>query len=224
MRLLSVARARAIWVMRFEDMNIQGRNLLPLFFATKERYGFLEHTKIEDIPHLGEKNMGLSFLRGTFLNSAQIPIAVDATVYSDSIFGESHSSTDDADAFLDDLLRWATREFGLSYHDDLVRRRIYLSELWVRTDKALNTINPALSAFVARYSAMVSKYTSHPISFETTGITFGHNRIIANPFGPFRFERAETGSFAENRYYSAANLTTSEHLEILNDLEKLLKG
>ena len=223
MKLLSVAKARSIWVMRFEDMNIQGRSLIPFIFAIRERYGFIEHTKLEDIPHLAEKGMGMSFLRGSFINSAQIPVAVDMAIYSDAVSAETHSSTDDSNAFLEDVFRWATHEFGLSSHDGLVRSRIYLSELSVWTDKSLNTINPNFSAFLSLYSTKVSKYIDRPVSFQTTGIIFGHDRTVPNPYGNFRFERADPGSFSENRYYSVANLPTTEHLEILNELESLLR-
>jgi hypothetical protein len=224
MRLLSVARARSIWVMRLDDLNPRGRILVSLIIEIAKRYAFLEHTKLEEVPHLAELNKGLAFLRGVFVNNAQIPVAVDLNIYSDSIFADTQSSTDDSDAFLSDLLNWTAAEFGLTPYSEILRSRLYLSELWVQTDKSLNSINPQLNALADRFSLLVSNYSGRPATFAPTGITLWNDRSVPNPFGPFKFERAENASFAENRYYSAAPLPTATHLELLEELESILAG
>jgi hypothetical protein len=222
MRLVSVARARAIWIMRLEDLNPRGRMLIPMIFEIAKRYAFVEIPKLEEIPHLAELNKPLAFSRGTFIDNAQIPISVELKVYSDSILADTQSSTDDSDAFINDLLNWATAEFGLLPYSEILKSHLYLSELWVQTNKSLNSINPQLEAFASRFSALVSNYSGRPISFATTGITFWNDRTKTNPFGPFRFERSETAPFEENRYYSAAPIPTATHLELLQDLESIL--
>jgi len=208
--------------MRFDDLNPQGRILTPLLFAVAQRYSFIEHTKLEDLPHLAEKGKGIEFLRGAFLNSMQITVAVDLIIFNDAIYADTHSSTDDADDFLVDLCGWASREFGLSTYNEFVRSRLYVSELYVQTDKSLNDLNPQLTEFLTQYNNLVSGYLDRSISFETIGIMFGQDQALASPLGTFRFERALGTPFTENRYYSAANLKTNDHIKILDELERIL--
>ncbi len=225
MKLLSVSRARSIWVMRFEDLNRHGKSIIPLISAVAQKYNFIEYTKLENLAHLQEQGMGLSFLKGTFINSAQIPVAVDLMVYNDAVFADTHSSTADSDAFLTDLLEWMTVQFDLSPYAESIRSRLYLSELWVQSSKSLNTLNPRLVGFVDKLNSVIPAYYNRRPTFETTGITIGCDRTSSNSmFGPFKFERAEISPFEENRYYSIASIPTDDHILLLDELEQILGG
>ena len=109
--------------------------------------------------------------------------------------------------FSDDLLSWITTEFTTINYKELIRSKIYLSELWVKTDKSLNVLNPKLTEFANRLNSLVVGHEHQPIEFEVSGISFWTDPTIINPPSPFKLERAENTSFKENRYYSVAPLT-----------------
>ena len=50
---------------------------------------------------------------------------------------------------------------------EILRSRLYVSELWVQTDKSLNTLNPKLENFAKRLTSLIVGHNHHPISFET---------------------------------------------------------
>jgi hypothetical protein len=221
MKLISVKQARSIWFINIADLNPSGLNLMPIFSAMAERYKFLRvPTKIEDLTW----DNGISFLSGSFNSQTHNDLFVDLFVYSNGLIADTRSNTDDSDWFLDDLLTWMFEDFNTAHYWDVLRSKLYLSELWIHTDRSLNVLNPKVEGFLHRLSSSVETvYDTAPIAFETTGIIFGNDRTIAaNSLSPFRFERAENAPFGENRYYSSAPLPTASHLELLEELESIL--
>ncbi len=219
MRLLSVKLARAIWLVHAVDLNPRGRNTLSLVRPLVDRYRFVQvPNKIEDF----DLSKGIKFLGGNFKKNPQEEIAIDLTIYNDGIIADTRSSTDDTDVFLDELLTWISTEFGFVPYQDVLRSKVYVSELWVQTDRLLNALNPKLDAFAQRLTSLVAGHSHHPIAFETSGVSLWTDPTITNPPGPFRFERADLTPFGENRYYSAAPLQTSVHLQMLLELEGII--
>lgn len=219
MKLLSVQRARSIWFVNLMDLNPRGYNLLSIIPAIIEKYKFQSFpTKWEEL----DLTKGVKYLGGTFQKDSRHDISVELNIYSNGLFADTRSSTEDSDAFLDELLTWITAEFDLVPYQEILNSKVYISELNMQTDSHLNALNPKLTAFANRLTSLIEGHENHPIAYETVGIYLWTNPIITNPPGGFRFERVEGAPFNENRYYSAAPLQTNLHLEMLEELEKIL--
>jgi hypothetical protein len=219
MKLLSVQRARSIWLVNLVDLNPHGRNVFSLIAPIIAKYKFVQFpTKPEEL----DLSNGIKFVGGSFQKDPQNDIAIDLTIFNDGFIADTRSSTEDSDAFFEEFFSWIVIEFGLVPYKEILRSRVYVSELWVETDKSLNTLNPKLENFAKRLTTLIVGHNHHPISFETYGISFWTNPTITLPPGPFKFERAEGSPFNENRYFSAAPLQTDVHLEILEELENIL--
>ncbi len=221
MKLLSVKQARSIWLVHLIDINPRGRSLLPLISSINAKYKFLQFpTKAEELD-LGK---GIKFVSGSFQKDSQSDIIIDLTIFNGGLVADSRSSTEDSDAFLDEFLTWIAADFGFVSYQEVLRSKVYLSELWVQTDKSLNALNPKLENFSEKLTSLIVGHSHHPIAFEASCIYFWTDPTVVDPPGPFRFERANDAPFYQNRYYSAAPLQTDVHLEMLIELESILGG
>ena len=221
MKLLAVKQARSIWLISQIDLNPRGRNLLSLIPGIVSNYKFqVFPIKPEDF----DLSKGVKFFGGIFQKDSQTEINVDLTVFVDGFIADTRSSTQDSDAFLDELLTSATTELGLVPYKEVLRTNSYLSELLVQTDKSLNTLNPKLERFAKRLTSLIEGHDHHPIAFETYAIALWTNPTITLPPGPFRFQRADDIPFSENRYHSIAPLQTEIHIELLTEFESILSS
>lgn len=224
MKLLSIKQARSIWLAYLLDLNPRGLNLLSLIPPIVAKYKFQMFPNKPDELGFGKETKEIKFSGGSFQKDPQHNIGVDLTIYNDGLIADTRSSTNDSDAFLDDFLNWISLEFGLAPYQEVLRTKLYVSELWVQTDKSLVALNPKLADFAKRLTSMIVGHEHHPIAFEPCGIIFWTDPTVANPPGPFRFERLIDVPFSENRYYSAAPLKTDLHIELLTELEKILSS
>lgn len=213
MEILSVLRARSIWLLDLNDLNPRGKALgSELIDWLKSAYHF---EKIPSSPTDFEQDTkALYFGGGEFQVREEIFIAVELRIYNDGLVADTRSSTEDTDLFLTDVLETAAKEFSLPYKTDVIRKKLYLSELAVRTDKSLAVLNPKLAEFAEELSAI----TRSPVEF--SGIGFWSESEPAK--SAFRFERKWASEFAENRYYSRAPLSTVKHHAMLDRLEALI--
>jgi hypothetical protein len=205
-------------------MNPQGKYIYPLLAATAARYTFQKHIQPTELDPK-DPTKSLVFSAGRFQKpSGEELEIIEFQVFQDGLVADTRSSTDDSDMFIDDLLEWAIAEFNLVPIP--TASRLYVSELWVHTDKSLTLLNPRLQALVDLISSAYEAYAKRPLTFDLAAIGIWNDRTLApnNFFSPFRFEKAEVAPFSENRYYSIAPLRTLDHLMILDQLEEILTG
>jgi hypothetical protein len=223
MKLLSVKLSRSIWFVNLNELNPRGLSLLPLVQSLITKYNFqLFPNKPDEL--FGKEINELKFIGGSFQKDTQHTINVDLIIFNWGLVAETRSSTHDSDAFLDDLLNWASTEIELVTYKEVIRSKVYLSELWVQIDKSLNSLNHKLNNFAKRLTSLVEGHGHHSFAFETSGIVFGTDYTVVGPPGAFRFERMVDVPFIENRYYSVAPLQTDLHLEMLEELEGILSS
>lgn len=215
MKLLSIIVARSTWFFPLTDLNPRGRYIHPIAKGLPDRYDFVKYPeKMEDMEE------GAKFEDGKFKTSRDDAITVSLTLHESGIVGDTRSSTTDSDEFLDDMLNWLCAEFGLAPSQEIVRRKVYLSAVHVHMDGSLNLLNPKLEPFARQLSSKVVGYD--PVMFETFGIMFWKDPKKTGPEFSFRLERAETEPFSQQRYFSLAPLQTETHLELLEELERIL--
>ena len=206
-------RARSIWLVDLNDLNPRGKAVgIDLIEWLKDTYQFSKVPR--DVNDLDETK-GLYFAGGRFQVGAEA-FMVELRTYSDGFVADTRESTESTDLFLADVFESATKKFGLPYRADMIRNKLYVSELIVRTDKSLGGINPNLRNFAEK----LTKATGDKSPVQVSGLSFWSE---TNPSTlHFRFERKWGAGFSENRYYSRAPLSTVKHQELLNALEEAL--
>ena len=186
MQLLNVATARSTWLFDLNDLNPRGKNVMDdLVGWLKDAYRF------EKAPSSStdlDESKGLAFKRGSFQVKEEIFVAVNVTIYADGIVADTWSSTHDADAFIQDALSSAAKEFGLTFVPEMVRVKGHLSELNVRLDQPLSNLSSVLNDFAAK---VAKKSDPRPTPmFELGGLSFwGDTSNLALKFAPFSIER-----------------------------------
>jgi hypothetical protein len=235
MKLIHARLARSIWLFDMRDLNPKGKNILgDLVSWIKNTYSFAAGPDMANpVPNAAppattaspkaEGIPGLTFQGGSFQSEEEIYIAINSlTIYDDGIVIDSASSTEDSDKFAADLLDSATQEFALAYDADTVRKRLYLSELIVRSDINLESLNPILPAFAGQ----ISRPSLGPTGtlFTLGGLSFWSDTDSSGKQKVIRFERQVGRSLSENRYFSDAPMETTIHFEMLEEFERLVMG
>ena len=216
MKLLSINLARSIWLGQILDFNPKGiklDNVLSLFLL--ETYRFKNYPPLTEIWDLSK---GIVFGEGEFKIDGEHPINVNLTLYNDGIIADTRSSTYDSDAFLDDAFNRFAEVFKSPTLQSIVSENLYLSQVYISTDKTIETLNPKLK----RISKFLMQNVGGAINYQTGGVSFWADQTSTRKPGPFTFERTVNVPFSDNRYYSAAPLQTDKHLELLDELERIL--
>jgi hypothetical protein len=222
MKLKSVMLARAIWIFDIQDLNPKGKSIFPdLFDWLRDQYHFEKFPKsIDDRDQHG----GWAFSEGEFQVKEEIFIKVDLAIYNDGLVATTRSSTSDSEAFLANALELLCEDYSLLFDPQMIRRKLYLSEINVAVEGSLRAINPALGEFSKKISSALS--LDGEVGFQPTGIIFGIDQTALPTskqlFSGFGFERKAGAPFSENRFYSKAPLPTDQHLKLLEELERTM--
>jgi hypothetical protein len=221
MELLNIQAARAVWLFDIAELNPRGKSIMPdLLEWMKENYHFEKSPS--SITDLDVNSKALVFERGQFQVKEEIFINIELKIFNDGFVAETQSSTHESEAFLEDGLQSIAKEFSLYFKPEMIRMKLYGSEVYVRSDRSLVGINPNLSNFISRITSLVPG--QFKIQYEMTGISClplpGHVPDVS--FTPFRFERKLKTLPSEKKFYSSAPLHTEDHLKLLDEFEELL--
>jgi hypothetical protein len=216
MELLNIITARAVWLFDISELNPRGKSVFPEVLEwMKETYNFESAPKtINEV----DETKALVFSRGTFQVREEIFVDVELKIYSDGFIANTWSSTHDAEVFLEDALKSASKEFSLAFKPDIIRRKLFLSEMNVKSVKNLVGVNPTLAAFADKIAEHLSASMSQ--HFEFSGVTFWPvQEMSLSALSPFRFERKSNTFPSERKYYSVAPLHTDDHIKLLDWFE-----
>ena len=219
MRTITVGLARSIWLFDTNELNPAGKSIFPdLMVWIGEKYSFQTFPK--SIADLDQEKKGYLFKMGEF-QSAEGAITVNFSFFGDGVVAETWSSTENGDAFLEELLRSAAGKFGLSYRPEMIRTKTYISELTIELDHSLGDINPKIARFCETLNGIFLRH--HLAPFEMTGMSFGPD-TLATAYKPpgLLIERKAGAPFTQNRFWSKSAFTTKEHQFALEEFEKLL--
>jgi hypothetical protein len=186
---------------------------LKLARACETRYGFLQGPRTaEDF----DFNRGVTFLHGYFDDR----IVIDKfQIFQNGLLVESKADTDECDAFLDDALTWLTAGGSASISRDKVAPRFYASNLEIRASFSLAEKLYSLNKIGVQISRYLQQYGQESIDYELVSLAFAAG---AGAAPTFRFERREGAPGEALLYFSAAPLRTSDHLQLLTQLESAL--
>jgi hypothetical protein len=219
MRKISVGLARSIWLFDTNDLNPTGKSLFPeIMLWLGEKYKFQTFPK--SIAEVDKEKQGYIFKVGEF-QSDEGSISVNFSYFADGLVAETWSSTENGDAFLEDLLRSVTQKYGLTFRPDMIRTKQYISELVVQFDQSLGNLNPKIAAFCDTLSNIFARNNLPP--FEVTGLIFAPD-ITTSSYKPpgLSIERKHGSPFSSNRFWTKSAFTTKEHLFALEEFEKML--
>ena len=216
MKLLAVRLARSIWLIPPYFFNPKGVFLRPAAIALKARYNFLKSSL--DSPQSDSKQAN-ELSDGGFVGKTGPVQILSMKIHDDGIVVDTRSSTDDGDAFLEDVTSWVSKEYGLPSHTDLPIRRIYASELNVIFEKTPPLLNPKLAPFFKAVSSAISDENTGNADLMALYLSTDQTRSKSPRV--FRIDRETNTPYDENRYYSFSPTKTDIHLKLLEQLEPL---
>jgi len=216
MKLLSVNLARVIWLVPISDFNPKGISLYGIIPVIIEKYKFRQWPIPTEVVDLTK---GVVFKDGEFTANGEYPISINFTIFSDGMLADTSSNTELSESFLRDLYDTLSETFQIPDYNMVVRKKLYLSQVYVSTDKSLGSLNASLD-FIPQY--LSNTVEGGGKDFQVGGISFWPDQIDKFNPTPFTFERTANTPFSENRYYSAAPLQTDQHLELIDKLEEIL--
>lgn len=214
MKKLSVNSARAIWLFNTQLLNPNGKFIVPAIAGLAERYRF---AKLPDQAEFANRPLSLKFEGGCFKGVGDDLIFVNLSIHEDGLIAETRSSTDEADLFLEDALTWVAMEYGLPHFSELDFTRAYASELIVELSLPGHMFSSGFAKFLNKIQKGISNNPSLPMQF--LSLSFGPDPESTKKLAPFRIERVVNTAFNKNQYFCTAPVPTSEHLELLEELE-----
>ena len=213
MQLSAVITARFFAFIETYDLNPRGRAYFPkLVTALVERYGF---AKFPQKPEDFDESKGVTFQEGRVgdvtINQIQI--------FDHAIYVDTASSTEDSEKIFHESLTWLSKDFGLQYRPDMVRRKTYVSQVTFYSEM-LDRLHPALSKLAQRLTRRVPEYFGQPLEYQPASAVIAYDPLMAKA-GPanFTIERRADTPFKENKYFSTAPLPTDEHIALLEAFE-----
>jgi hypothetical protein len=196
--------------------------LAELIEAVKTRYNFRQ---VPTVVEASEKpaNFGYGEIKrgDSLIVIEQLLVSYLGSVTS--VGASTRTSTDDADFFLDDALKWISERYHLdiapvfapAYHSSL---EIVFSEAISRRFQELRPIGQQITNLVKSYGQQNCP------DFELEGLSMHFEinpTLLPSPL-PFSVQRRAGSRYAENKYFSQAPLRTGDHKAVLEQFEKVL--
>ena len=177
----------------------------------RQRYAFVK------VPN-PDQALPLTFSIGKFRD---VQIA-EFSLYNDEFIVSSASDTDLLDAFIDDLLKWATKELNIEPLEGTVPEKFYESSLIVKAESDL-TSNATIQLDVPSVVAAAMKAANISAPLKLSGVVFDFDtKDFLGKRKPFRLviDHRIGVAFSENIFYSQAPFRTKDHLRILTFFEQ----
>jgi hypothetical protein len=218
MQITAILKARAIAFIEIDELNRNGKlRVADLINPLVAQYNFLNFPqKAEEF----DQEKGVKFGSG---RSGDVVIN-EMVVYTGAIYLQTLSSTEDAQKTLIHLLEWGEANVGLTFKPEMIRRWAYISELVFATDfPILADMSKPLDNLAKKTSKITQQIFG--VDYVPLAVSLGHDPIkrqhgVAN----FTISHRVATNIEENRYYSQAPLTTLDHIRLLKELERDVRG
>jgi hypothetical protein len=220
MKFVSANFGQVLYQIQMDEVRpSSGHDYLMAAQAISQRYHFSEVPT--DFKVVLEK--GLVFSNGAIALNRHLPIQVTSLgIYNDGILINT-MNTDDADLLLEDFIIWATQTFGLRQLISLPRK-IYSSNVVVDFEHSIDPLIKGISEIMKLFNESLLKCSGHEFDLHVARLAIGADPyVIRFPAqGTFFIEPRGGLPVSEHRYFSGAPLTTSLHLKLLEQIERLL--
>ena len=220
MRLIAHERCHLLSLIVMDEMRpLAGVYMPSLLHGIAQRYKFaISPTNVEDSITKGAK-----FSHGTMTRQGQSILVSDIGIYNDGIVVGA-LTTDYADEIADDLLSWAVSAFSLR-QPTTQRPRTYGSNVVVEFDRLPRGSLKKYQRMSSRMSAALkaSRGWDCEIGFQRLAFQADPTTLLPHmtpaTSTQFSIERRGGIPYTENRFWCAAPLRSTEHLEMLKEIE-----
>jgi hypothetical protein len=214
MKISAVILARFFAFIETFDLNPRGRvNFPQLVSALVERYAFAKFPqKLEEF----DESKGVIFQLGRTKEFA----IQQVQIFDHAIYVDTSSSTTDSENFFYEVLTWLSKDMGLTFNPDMVKRKTYVSQVTFFSDAMQKVYHPAVWKIAKKLSQRVPEFYGQPLEYHPSAFMLNYDPLTIKA-GPANFSidrRADT-LFAENKFFSNAPLPTEEHIALLEELE-----
>jgi hypothetical protein len=222
LKVVSFESARVTWLFPLEEFApAAGANSLSMLTLIAQRYGFSIVPTITTREDLNKN--GLVFGMGRFQHNGQTFVVTDFGVYNDGLAAVAQKS-EWAEAFLEDVTSWVKNEFDFR---EVAVRKLYSSSIIVdfetppsRLIKNFKRIADFISDRTVTIVADRKQMEFARLDFEVDRNTIAGQVMIPK----FAIERRSGINFAQERYYSNAPMRTADHIETLEEIERVAAG
>jgi hypothetical protein len=228
MKVNSTLIGNLVLLVNTDEILPQGGVHLPdVIPLVADRYKFeFSPTFAESIEKVREK--GFRFEAGKIQRGDGSTGSIEEfTLYNDGIVIKA-STTEDAEAFLEDVLFWGkeTLQFRVDYA--MQQTRFLLSQVVVQFDDSIDRMIHRFEAISNLLSDTLSKTYQLRLPVQFASVMFDFDRLSApsqySNVGAFKIERRIGHSFEENIFLSTAAIRTPDHIHLLEQFEILLKN
>lgn len=192
--------------------------------AIRERYGF-EYAPNFSLPWEEVQKEGFKFKLGKFSREGKDALISELGIYNDGIVVNAFT-TEDAEAFCNDLLDWGKKTFG--FRDFLnPPRHIYASQITVQFAASVDHLIRSFDEITHLFGNILAKAYKLNFPLELQAVAFDYDHLIVPPtYDLVRFiiERRINTKYEEGVFWCQAPLPTSIHIEALETFEKLISS
>jgi hypothetical protein len=223
MKVKSYLLNQNIRILTLGSAEQQGRGgrpgLIRLARNLELKYGFLQGPRI-----VSDYNFqtGVTFLEGQFGETFITKLAV----HGNGVLAEANASTEAIDDFLEDLISWAAAELGTTF-TEVPGSRGYLSQIEAEFDASLGEAFSEFLQFGKRIAERLTSYGVNTENFEMSQLAFHCDLTkltIPKPGPAFILARRDGEPYEGDIYFASAPLNTSDHLNLLKELEEILSA
>lgn len=195
--------------------------------AVGEKYHFVVRPDLRMLSPEDISTKGLVFRLGKIVHKGKENAISDFTVYDQALTVSAHD-TDVSQAFLHDVFGILAEHYDFRNDRIVDNRMLMLSELLVQFEdvfdnavKGFDAISQSLQKTLATHYGLNDKYRMNGISFDFS------RELIPQPIysvAVFVLERRLNRPFKENRYFCRAPFKTSDHIQLLSEIERAFKS
>lgn len=227
MNILATIIGRAILLKPpYEIVPLGGVFLPALFEALKERYSFGNAPNVPAMSPEQVQKEGYKFSIGKIRKGGRDYPIQELVVFPDGLVCSS-DQTDTAELMLEDLLKFGKEQFDFRPVQPATRK-LFFSQVSVKLDAPIDSLASKIDAVSKiigeRQKKVYGIEDSH--NAKLNSISFDFDKTQLSPlFGtlvPFTIERKIGRPYSENEFISTAPLRTSDHLTVLDQIEKAL--
>jgi hypothetical protein len=223
MNLISTEHGQALQLFVSDEVRPPTGLYLPdVIRQISEKYAFaVVPTNYETVMKEGAK-----YKDGRLVTEGRMIVIKDLGFFVDGVLAITWN-TEDAEVVLNDLIVWATQNYGFREPRTKLPRR-FVSSVVVEFDVELSGALTAFDGLQEGFAAAIKKSHGVEPEINASRITFAADPtklLRSDPPFEFNIERRGGRPFSENRYFSSATLTTASHLNLLEAFEqRLLTG
>lgn len=214
MKLISVEQTSLLWL--GAATREEGQFYLPeLVGALEKEFKFLE------VPDVSSDISNLVFKHGKFKDFA----VAQMSMHSDGLILRAQAPSSKLDELFNHLRKWAKKNFNVELVQTALSSPVYESHIVVQSDAPIAAFFKKFAKLGASLDTKILAASRIHAKSSLSGFTIDTNSP-SEPIRPipFKFERRIGTSPELGFYFSSAPIPTSDHLDLLQELEAAIKS